>query len=32
MTREYIDYINDILDAINEIEEFIEGMGYDGVG
>jgi uncharacterized protein with HEPN domain len=29
MTREYIDYINDILDAINEIEEFIEGMGYD---
>jgi len=27
--RIYIDYIQDILDSINDIEDFINGMGFD---
>ena len=30
MTRNYTDYIADILNAIEEIEEFIVGMDYEG--
>jgi len=29
MTRDYIDYIDDILNSVEEIEEFIYGMDYD---
>lgn len=29
MRREYIDYVQDILDAINKIEEFIFGMTFE---
>ncbi|NIM16039.1 MAG: DUF86 domain-containing protein [Candidatus Aminicenantes bacterium] len=29
MTRDYTDYINDILNSIEEIEEFIEGMDFE---
>lgn len=29
MTRDYTDYIADILNAIEEISEFIQGMDYD---
>ncbi|MBI4686136.1 MAG: DUF86 domain-containing protein [Nitrospirae bacterium] len=29
MTREYKLYIQDILDAIKEIEKYVEGMDYD---
>ena len=27
--REYADYLEDILDAISKIENFIEGMTFD---
>jgi len=30
--REYIDYIQDILDSINDIEEFTQGMDFDNFG
>jgi anaerobic selenocysteine-containing dehydrogenase len=29
MTRDYSDYINDIANSIDEIEEFIEGIDFD---
>lgn len=29
MAREYFDYINDILIAIDKIESFIEGLSYE---
>lgn len=29
MTRDYTDYIDDILNSIEEIEEFIEGMDFE---
>jgi len=29
MKREYLDYIQDILDAITDIETFIEGMDFE---
>lgn len=29
MKREYYDYIKDILDSINEVEEFTEGMNFE---
>jgi len=29
MTRDYIDYIDDILNSVEELEEFIEGMDYE---
>jgi hypothetical protein len=28
-TRELSDYLNDILTAINDVEEFIDGMSYE---
>lgn len=28
MTRDYADYLNDILDAIEKISNFTEGMDY----
>ena len=30
--REYIDYIQDILDSISDIEEFTQGMDFDNFG
>ena len=27
--REYRDYLHDILDAVNDIESFVEGMSFD---
>lgn len=27
--RDYVDYIQDILDSINDIEEFIMGMNFN---
>ncbi len=29
MIRDYHDYLNDILDAIDETDEFTEGMSYE---
>ena len=29
MKRTYIDYIEDILTSIQEIEEFVKGMSFD---
>jgi len=28
MNREYLDYLQDILDSVNDIEIFIEGMNF----
>ena len=30
MKRELLDYIYDILEAINEVEEFTQGMNFEG--
>ena len=30
MKREYLDYIQDILDSVNDIETFIRGMDFRG--
>ena len=27
--REYRDYLHDILDAVNDIESFVEGMSFE---
>ena len=29
MKRDYFDYVSDILDSINEIEEFVKEMGFN---
>lgn len=29
MKRDYYDYVEDILNSINETEEFVEGLGFD---
>lgn len=29
MKREFIDYVNDVLDATDKIESFIKGMSYE---
>lgn len=29
MIRDYIDYVNDISESMNEIEEFIHGIDFD---
>lgn len=31
MKRELLDYIYDILDAIKEVEEFTQGMNFEGI-
>lgn len=30
MRRQYLDYLQDILESINEIEDFVKGMDYSG--
>jgi uncharacterized protein with HEPN domain len=29
MTREYADYINDIVDSVHAVEEFVRGMTFE---